>query len=123
MNTPHILVVDDNVAAADGLVRLLKALGQPAQAVYAPEDALEYEDRKHVALAFVDIGMPDMDGFELIGRMRQDGFGAPAYSLSGYGQEEDRLRAREAGFTDHLTKPIGAAELREVLSIQSIKLS
>jgi len=114
--TPHILVVDDNAAAADGLVRLLKALGHPAQALYAPEDALAYEARERVSLAFVDIGMPGMDGYELIEKMRADGFGAPAFALSGYGQEEDRMRAREAGFTDHLTKPIGASELREVLA-------
>ncbi len=118
-DTAHILVIDDNTAAADGLVRLLKALGHAAHALYAPEDALAYEARERVMLAFVDIGMPGMDGYELIERLRADGFDAPAFALSGYGQEEDRLRAREAGFTDHLTKPIGASELRDVIAVHA----
>ena len=113
---PHILVVDDNQAAADGLVRLLKALGTKASAVYGAYEALVFVKKEPVTLAFVDIGMPDMDGHQLMRTLRDEGFVAPTLALTGYGHEEDRQRAIEAGFTGHLTKPIGAKELREILS-------
>jgi len=111
----HILVVDDNQAAADALVRLLRALGEEAQAVYGPQEALEHVKDAPVALAFIDIGMPDMDGYELIHTLRDTGFTSPAFALSGYGRDDDRDQAREAGFTGHLTKPTGAKEIQEVL--------
>ena len=112
----HILVVDDNQAAADALARLLKALGATASAVYGPHSAIEYiESNDDVSLAFIDIGMPDMDGHALIAQLRATGFDAPAFALSGYGAEDDRERSREAGFTGHLTKPVGAKEIKEVL--------
>ena len=113
--TSHILVVDDNQAAADALVRLLKALGKDAEAVYGPHEALEHIKEAPVALAFIDIGMPDMDGYELIHALRDTGFSAPAFALSGYGRDDDREQARDAGFTGHLTKPTGAKEIQEVL--------
>lgn len=114
-HTPHILVVDDNVAAADALVRLLKALGSPAHAIYSPHDAVQHLRTEEVRLAFIDIGMPEMDGHELIRLLRNEGYEGPAYALSGYGSEDDRERAIEAGFTGHLTKPAGAADIKKVL--------
>ena len=112
----RILVVDDNLAAADALVRLLKALGCDAAAIYNPEQAREFLKTHTIDLAFIDIGMPTMTGHELIAHLRTDGFEAPAIALTGYGLVEDKERAQEAGFTDHYTKPIGVKELREALS-------
>ena len=112
----RILVVDDNQAAADGLVKLLRALGEDAFAVYTGADARTQVEGTEVELAFIDIGMPDMNGLELIALLRSDGFIAPAIALSGYGLEEDKRNAVNAGFTAHLTKPIGIAEIKETLA-------
>lgn len=113
--TSSILVVDDNQAAADALVRLLKALACQATAVYGPNEAIAYLRNNSVDLAFVDIGMPDMDGHSLMRILRNEGYEGPAFALSGYGSEDDRERALEAGFTGHLTKPAGAKDIKDVL--------
>ncbi|HYE23191.1 MAG TPA: response regulator [Candidatus Paceibacterota bacterium] len=114
-DSSHILVVDDNQAAADALVRLMRALGSSAIAVYGPHEAIEHARKSVVQLAFVDIGMPDMDGHALIRILRNEGFEGPAFALSGYGGEDDRERAAEAGFTGHLTKPASMKDIKEVL--------
>jgi len=111
----HILVVDDNQAAADALVRLMKALGTSAVAVYGPHEAIEHAREGDVRLAFVDIGMPDMDGHSLMRILRNEGYEGPAFALSGYGGEDDRERAAEAGFTGHLTKPASVKDIKDVL--------
>lgn len=112
----RILVVDDNEAAASGLVRLLNALGCDAHPAFGPEDARTFLEANTVDLTFIDIGMPVMNGHELIALLRGEGFEAPAIALTGYGLEEDKQRAEKAGFTDHYTKPIGVKELREALA-------
>lgn len=115
MDRLRILVVDDNDAAADGLVRLLNALGAEAAALYSPLDARERLANDPVDLVFIDIGMPSMSGHELIALLRSEGFSSPAIALSGYGQPEDIERSKNAGFSGHYTKPIGVRELREIL--------
>jgi len=110
------LVVDDNEAAASGLVRLLNALGCDAHPAYGPEEARTFLAVNAIDLVFIDIGMPVMNGHELIALLRSEGFEAPAIALTGYGLDEDKQLAEKAGFTDHYTKPIGVKELREALS-------
>jgi signal transduction histidine kinase/CheY-like chemotaxis protein len=112
-----ILVVDDNQAAADSLVRLLIALGwEDAHALYDARSVLSYLEKNTVDTIFLDVGMPDMDGYELVKRLREEGYpDLPVIALTGYGLPEDKQKALEAGFTAHLTKPIGTRELREVL--------
>ena len=70
--------------------------------------ALEVMKSFHADVAILDIGLPVMDGYELAGRMRAElGETVPRLiALTGYGQESDRARAREAGFDEHLTKPV-----------------
>lgn len=119
MDKLRILVVDDNDAAANGLVRLLNALGTEATALYSPEEARDHLLQSPVDLVFIDIGMPTMSGHELIALLRSEGYERPAIALSGYGQPEDVERSRNAGFTGHYTKPIGVAELREILAAYS----
>jgi CheY-like chemotaxis protein len=65
-------------------------------------------------VAILDIGLPGMDGFELAGHLRRlpDGDGLKLLALSGYGQENDKTRSRQAGFAAHLVKPINIAELQ-----------
>lgn len=111
-----VLVVDDNQAAADGLVKLLIAMGWSAQALYSGGELLEHLKTNEAGIAFIDIGMPEMDGYATMLALRAHGHELPAVALTGYGQQEDKDKAMDAGFTSHLTKPIGAAELRLALA-------
>ena len=111
-----VLVVDDNSLAADGLVRLLKALGWNAESVYSAREARSYLSTHKPDIVLLDIGMPGMDGYELVAILRNEmKIEVPIIALSGYGLVEDREKALEAGFTAHLTKPVGMKELQETL--------
>ncbi|WP_075795034.1 hybrid sensor histidine kinase/response regulator [Massilia putida] len=109
----RILVVDDNQDAADTLAMLLEADGAQARAVYDGPAALAALPglRPHVVL--LDLGMPEMDGFEVARRIRADPTqaGVRIVALTGWGQESDRERTRGAGFDFHLTKPVDLAML------------
>lgn len=111
-----ILIVDDNQAAADSLAKLLCALGWNASGLYSARAALDYLKTNSPDGIFLDIGMPEMDGYELVAILRANGHLMPIIALSGYGLEDDKDKARAAGFTTHLTKPAGAKELTEVLA-------
>ena len=116
VSSKKILVVDDNPAASDGLVRLLVALGWPAQGFYAAKNVLEHLENNTADVIFLDIGMPEMDGYQLTRELRARGHTMPIVALTGYGMREDKEKAFDAGCTAHLTKPIGIKELREILS-------
>lgn len=111
-----VVIVDDNAAAADAMVRLIEALGYHARAHYSARDALDHIDTS-LGLMLIDIGMPEMDGYELLREVRARNFTQPVIALTGYGQQEDKDRALNAGFTQHLTKPIGLSEVRAALSL------
>lgn len=116
-NERRILVVDDNHAAADSLVRLLNALGSAAKAFYSAYEVVEYLKDHEADIVFLDVGMPDMDGYMLVKLLREQGHEhLPIIAITGYGLEEDKKRAIEAGFTAHLTKPIGVKEINQILS-------
>jgi PAS domain S-box-containing protein len=114
----RVLVVDDNEDAAMGLSRLLEYSGHVVRQAYSGPDALRVaaEFRPHAIL--LDLGLPDLDGYEVARRLRAD----PALgdvlliALSGYCQEGDRRRSREAGFDHHVAKPAGHQELLELLA-------
>jgi len=114
----RVLVVDDNQDAADSLGELLALLGYRAEVAYDPAQALALASAAMPEVAILDIGLPGMDGFELGGRLRglTGGAGLKLVALSGYGQENDKTRSREAGFADHLVKPINIADLQVSLS-------
>ncbi|HEX6175162.1 MAG TPA: PAS domain S-box protein [Candidatus Binatia bacterium] len=113
----RVLVVDDNHDAADSLARLLHVVGGDARAVYSGAQALEVLETYKPAVLLVDIGMPEMDGYEFARRIRQN----PDYqnltlvALTGWGQEEDRRRSKAAGFDFHLTKPADFNALQSLL--------
>jgi CheY-like chemotaxis protein len=111
-----VLIVDDNQIAADGLVRLLKAMGWDPHALYAGKDVLGYLREHEADIIFIDIGMPEMDGHEVMIGIRAHGFELPAVALTGYGQDEDKEKAFAVGFNAHLTKPAGAEEFKAVLA-------
>jgi CheY-like chemotaxis protein len=112
-----ILVVDDNHDAADFLCDLLRSMGCAVSVAYDPAQALQEAARAMPALAILDIGLPGMSGYELAEHMRRLPQGAATVfvALTGYAQQDDRLRSRASGFAGHLVKPVGADELRAML--------
>jgi CheY-like chemotaxis protein len=113
----RVLVVDDNEPAAFLLSRLLQMLGQHALAVNSGAAALEAVHDFQPQIIFSDIAMPHMDGYELARQLRSAAtLPQPVLiALTGYGQESDRQEASDAGFDQHLTKPIGLPTLEQLL--------
>jgi two-component system CheB/CheR fusion protein len=115
----RILVVDDNQDAADTLAMLLEADGAQARAVYGGPAALAALPGLRSDVVLLDLGMPDMDGFEVARRIRADPAlaGVRIVALTGWGQESDRERTRGAGFDFHLTKPVDLDVLHAWLGV------
>ncbi|MSR70435.1 response regulator [Candidatus Kaiserbacteria bacterium] len=112
--TQRVLVVDDNIPAADSLVKLINKFGGRAEAVYSGKEALAHGGLFQFDVILLDIGMPDMDGYEVIRALHALGVPPPpVIALTGYGLREDKQKALDAGFTAHLTKPVGIKEIRE----------
>jgi len=113
----RILVVDDMRVAAHALARLLETLGQEVSIAHDANLALQMLETALPDVVISDIGMPDMDGYELAQRIRNSRqFDAVILvALTGYGQEEDRRRARAVGFRDYLTKPVSLVALQSLL--------
>ena len=114
----RVLVVDDNVDAAQSLAMLLRILGQDVRTAHNGRSALEAARASMPEIAILDIGLPGMDGHELARRLRNEPGGAAVLiiALTGWGQDVDRRRSAEAGFDHHLTKPADPEALRKLLS-------
>ncbi len=114
----RVLIADDNVDAADMLSALLEASGHAVTVVHSGSDALDQARDNRFDLLILDIGMPGMTGYEAAAAIRKLPHmqGAILAAHTGWGAEVDRLNAREAGFDIHLTKPVGMAELEQVLA-------
>jgi CheY-like chemotaxis protein len=114
----RILVVEDNADVAESLRDLLELFGCMVEVAYSGPAGVEAarQFRPHVVLC--DIGLPGMDGYAVAAVLRRDAATASArlLAVSGYGQEEDQRRSREAGFDEHLTKPVDLAELERALA-------
>ncbi|HEX2139563.1 MAG TPA: ATP-binding protein [Woeseiaceae bacterium] len=113
----RILLVDDNVDFATSLSFLLQEMGHEVCVAHNAEEALARAGEFQPDFAFLDIGLPVIDGYELARRLqallRSD---IPLVAISGCGQEEDRRRAREAGFAWYLVKPVGLESIRSALN-------
>ena len=110
-----ILVVDDNEAAAEGLGTLLRLVGHEVMVAFGGEEALTAAKSFVPDVILLDIGLPGMDGYEVIKRLKLLEVKALFVALTGYGQDEDKLRTKTAGFAHHLVKPVGIRELQEIL--------
>jgi PAS domain S-box-containing protein len=114
-STPRkVMIVDDNADAARLLSMLLASDGDhEIRTAYAGEPALALAESFRPEVVLLDIGLPDMSGYEVAQRLRATPHGDRMYlaALTGYGQPEDRRRAREAGFDCHLVKPIDTATI------------
>jgi PAS domain S-box-containing protein len=113
-----ILVVDDNVDAAEMLKLLLEAMGHEVLVEHGPLRALEQAKRYEPQVCLIDIGLPEIDGNEVARRLRKQSENATAVlvAVTGYGQESDRVSALAAGFDHHLVKPVDTSALTSVLS-------
>ncbi|MEW5918706.1 MAG: ATP-binding protein, partial [Gemmatimonadota bacterium] len=113
----RILVVDDNRDSAESLRMLLEFLGADVRVAFDGEGALAALKGYDPAVVFLDIGMPDLDGYEVARRMRAQfpDRKTTIVALTGWGQEEDRRKAREAGFDRHLIKPADVGALQALL--------
>lgn len=117
----RVLVVDDNVAAADTLTTLVKLHSHDVQTVHEGKLALDVARQFHPDLVLMDLGMPEMSGFEVARRMRQEQWAENLVlvAVSGWGQEEARKRSQEAGFDKHLVKgdePVSLAKILEEMA-------
>jgi signal transduction histidine kinase/DNA-binding response OmpR family regulator len=114
----RILVVDDNRDAADSLSMVLQFLGADVRVARDGPEALEAYEKYDPAVVLLDIGMPDMDGYEVARhiRTRFPERQTALVALTGWGQDKDRERAREAGFDRHLVKPAEIGALQALLS-------
>jgi PAS domain S-box-containing protein len=114
----QILVVDDNIDAASTLAQVLQLWGHSARAAYGGREALEVALAQRPGVILLDIGLPDIDGYEVARRLRgqPDLNGVCLIALTGYGQERDKQLAQEAGFNGHLTKPVDLAALQRLIA-------
>jgi PAS domain S-box-containing protein len=119
----RILVVDDSRDAADICATLLELSGHRVQTAYSGRRALEVAEAFRPQLCLLDIGLPDIDGYQLARSIRATPWGEEAQlvAITGWGQEEDRRRAAEVGFDHHLTKPVAAEALDQLLRSVSTK--
>jgi PAS domain S-box-containing protein len=103
----RVLVVDDNVDAADSLAQLLSIAGYQIRVAYDGRTALEIAGTFQPGVALLDIGLPELDGYELARRLRTYSWGhrLRLIALTGWGLTDDVRKSREAGFDEHFTKP------------------
>jgi CheY-like chemotaxis protein len=114
----RILVVDDNVDAADSLAMLLRLQGHEVQVAHDGPTALQLTASSLPEMVFLDIGMPGMDGHEVARRLRRqhEREALVLVALTGWGAPEDRRRTTEAGFDHHLVKPVEPKALDALLA-------
>lgn len=113
----NIVVVDDNRDGADTLAEMLQLLGHQVRVCYHPRDALLIAADVAAEVYLLDIGLPEMDGYELARRLKRQlgGMRHTLVALTGYGQADDLRKAREAGFDQHCVKPISLEKLQAIL--------
>lgn len=113
----RVLVVDDNVDAAESLATLLEMSGHEAHLAHDGAQGLTVAEHLRPDVILLDIGLPKMNGHDVARRIRAAGWGREMVlvALTGWGQEEDRRRSRDVGFDHHLVKPVDVAALMRLL--------
>ncbi len=113
-----VVIADDNRDAADSLKLLLELSGHDTFVAYNGQQALDLGSRERPLAFVLDVGMPDMTGYEVARRIRQQAWGRSALLLAvtGWGQDDDKEKAKAAGFDRHFTKPVNPQQVEEVLA-------
>ncbi len=113
----RVLVVDDNTDAADSLAMLLRFERHEVRTAHDGPAALEAAEAFRPEVVLLDLGLPEMDGYEVARRLRERAALKDVFlvALTGYGQEEDRRRSRESGFDRHLVKPVDPVQVQALL--------
>jgi CheY-like chemotaxis protein len=114
----RILVVDDNRDSANSMCKLLTQMGHTTFTAYDGLDAVEKVGTLQPDVVLLDIGLPKLNGYEVARRLREreNGRGIVLIAVTGWGQEEDRRRSKDAGFDEHLTKPVEYDALAKILA-------
>jgi PAS domain S-box-containing protein len=114
----RVLIVDDNRDAGESLAMLLRVLGHDVRTAPDGQEGLAEAEAFRPDVALVDIGLPKLDGYEVSRRIREQAWGQAMVlvALTGWGQEEDRGRSRDAGFDEHLFKPVHPNALMRMLA-------
>jgi signal transduction histidine kinase len=115
----RILITDDNQDAANTMAMLLRLLGHEVEIAYDGPEAIQAAEKYGPEIMLLDIGLPGMNGYDVCRSIRQQPWGKSIriVALTGWGQEEDRRNAREAGFDDHLVKPVDPQTLRKAIAV------
>jgi two-component system, chemotaxis family, CheB/CheR fusion protein len=113
----RLMVIDDNKDAAESMSMLFELWGHDVICAYDGRAALETAAKYRPDAVFLDIGLPGMDGYEIAERLRElpESAHTVLVAITGYGQDEDRRRSREAGIDHHLVKPVSPETLHELL--------
>ena len=114
----RILVVDDNEDAAEWLATVLRLNGHEMHIAHDGLEAMKTAERVRPDAVLLDIGLPRLDGYEVCRRIREQSWGKDLLlvALTGWGQDEDRQKSRDAGFDGHLVKPVDDEELLRLLA-------
>ncbi len=113
----RILVVDDNESSAMTLSWAMEMYGYEVRTCYDGFSAVEIAENFHPEIVLLDIGMPVMDGYEVCRRLRENPAlcGTRVVAQTGWGDAETRRRTQEAGFDEHMTKPLDLWALKDML--------
>jgi signal transduction histidine kinase/ActR/RegA family two-component response regulator len=114
----RVLIVDDSEDGAESLAMLLQLSGHETHVAHDGVEALEAAERLRPGVVLLDIGLPRLNGYEVCHRLRNEPWGKSVVlvALTGWGQEEDRHRSKEAGFDAHLVKPVDHDALLKLLA-------
>ena len=121
----RVLIVDDYPDAGEAACMLLSQLGHDCRFATCGEDALREASKFDPDVAILDIGLPDLSGFELARRLREQLAGHPIFlaALTGWGQAEDRVKALAAGFDHHVLKPADQRKLIHIMDLADEQLA
>jgi PAS domain S-box-containing protein len=111
----RVLIIDDNRDAADSMAVLLRLDGHEVATAYSAEEGIVIVEASPPDVVLLDIGLPQMDGYEAARRLIASGFKGRLIAISGYGEVKDKQRAAAAGFYAHLSKPVDYATLEKVM--------
>ena len=114
----RVMVADDNKDAADSLAMLLELAGHEVRVARGGRAALSLAQTFRPDVALVDIGMPDLNGYDVARQLRRERWGTGIYlvALTGWGRDDDRQQAKEVGFDRHMTKPVDPDEVDKLLT-------